>query len=199
MGLIDDVGHALTGTKTDAQNRADRENEERRQRNRVERQARLFGGDGSIHYDYASGTFVNSDGGAVSDEAYDKAFGTGKAAEFREGAALVSATAPQQTTPQGNVAATTEQATQQFEQATQPRPRAPVDWAALASAGPTGNPALTSRTRTATAGGAQTGGLFDGFQRPDINGVFSANGGPGAPAPTINRDKIDPLLGGLDT
>lgn len=124
MGILSDIGHALTGTKTDSVNRSDRENEERRAANRRASRNAAFGGDGSVSY--RNGNFVNSNGEVVSDEAYDSQFGKGSASAFRQEAATAwvgQSTPPPTADSNENLAATEETLANLDQPSSQRQPR----------------------------------------------------------------------------
>lgn len=196
MGDPSEAGRVAAGTGVKGS--GDQTKASRESANRA-RLASIYGGDGSLHYDEATGSFINSAGAPVSDAAYEQVAGAGAAAEFREGAKLLGATAGQ-TTPTGNVAATTDDALKTYTDATNrtsPRPPSAADWAALAGAGPAPNAAFGVAGRQQTQGVPSIGAI-NGFQRPDLEGAFGMPAA-GPAAPTVDRSKIDPLLGGIST
>lgn len=99
MGFFSDVGHALTGTKTDAQNRSVRENEERAvsrsqvQASDTHARAREQFGDGALSLG-SDGGILTADGRAVSDAEYESIYGQGMAAQFKSQAATLPNSVP---------------------------------------------------------------------------------------------------------
>ncbi len=198
MGFFSDIGHGLTGTKTDAENKSDRLNEERRvaraaaEASDVHARARAQFGDGALNVGTGGG-IVTADGRAVTDDEYDAIYGTGSAATFKTTAAAMPNTVP---TAGANPSIA---AGQQLlaDQTTATRPQTSEERLAAAQgllAPFQGTGALTAGAPVAT-GTSGASALAGGVQ---ATGASTA--APVAPtAPTLDRAGINKNLGALNT
>jgi hypothetical protein len=202
MSIFSDVGHALTGTKTDAANKSDRENEDRRlERLRLKAEgvraeaAETFG-EGALNIG-AGGGIVGGDGRAISDAEYDAVYGTGEAALFRTQAAA----APNAVPTGEQTLASAQAKIDEIDPAKTPA-SAPVP--AYVSTGLTAQPSRRATGATTNGLGAVGGVDTAGVTSESISAGANLPpvGAPTTPAPTapvIDEKGIRKQVAGLDT